>query len=127
MGQLSKVPPSVDNYDCNRSFLPERLIEVGPSSLRLVKRASIRAGSVKQPEYCALSYYWGPGEDLKFQAKTMTTNLRENLKGLIFGHLPQVLQDAVTTTRDLSIPSSRWTPCASFKAMTWTGKDNAVR
>lgn len=90
--------------DQNTGFIPARLMEVGPSSLRLVEQREILAGPMKQPEYCALSYCWGPREDARLQAKTTEETHHEHMKRLVFDKLPQVLQDAVTTTRNLSIP-----------------------
>lgn len=94
----------MDGGDHNAGFLPPRLIEVGPSRLRLVEQSEILAGPVKQPEYCALSYCWGSREDAKLHVKTTEETYHDHTKGLVFDKLPQVLQDAVTTTRNLSIP-----------------------
>lgn len=99
--QLKKVP---EGEHINASFLPERLVDVGVPSLRLVDRNNITAGSAKRPQYCALSYCWGPLEDAETQTKTTTENLDRHLESLDFDALSPVLKDAVTTARTLSIP-----------------------
>ncbi|KAH8768996.1 heterokaryon incompatibility protein-domain-containing protein, partial [Diaporthe sp. PMI_573] len=93
-----------DNDNCDSGFLPKRLIDVGGGRLRLIERNSIRAASLANPQYCALSYCWGPPEHGKFQIKTNKDNIGDHPVGLNFEQLPQVVKDAVTTARSLSIP-----------------------
>lgn len=102
--QLEKIPPFPEGEDVNAVFLPERLVDVEASSLRLVDRNNITAGSARRPQYCALSYCWGPREDAETQTKTTTENLERHLERLDFEALSPVLKDAVTTARSLSIP-----------------------
>ncbi|KAJ0109497.1 HET-domain-containing protein [Diaporthe amygdali] len=63
--ELHKLPD-----DGNGDFLPERLIDVGTSSLRLVEGSNINASSAKQQQYSALSYCWGRREHAELQSKT---------------------------------------------------------
>ena len=101
---MRKIPVHPENDHSNSDFLPERLIDVGASSLRLVERDRIRAGTAKRPQYCALSYCWGPRGDAESQKKCTTANFHHHLGSLDFGELSPVLKDAVKTTRSLSIP-----------------------
>lgn len=100
--RLSEHPASFYNDDCNAVFLPKRLIDVGGSRLRLIEKDSITSKADLQ--YCALSYCWGPPEHGKFQIKTDNDNIGDHYAGLNFDKLPQVVKDAVKTTRRLSIP-----------------------
>lgn len=102
--ELQKFHLNVEDENGNVQFLPERLIDVGVGSLRLVERESIRYKSADRPQYCALSYCWGPPEDAKSQTKVMSHNLQRYTASLDFEALSPVLKDAVKVTRSLSIP-----------------------
>lgn len=102
--ELKKITISHGDDQENADFFPERLIDVGFNSLRLVEWDSISVGSAKRPEYCAFSYCWGPCEDAKSQTKSTSANLQHNLENLVFDDLSPVLKDAVKTTRSLCIP-----------------------
>lgn len=104
--ELRKCPVTVESYHDNTDFLPKRLIDVGVNSLRLVEGDSISssAGSAQRPQYCALSYCWGPREYAESQTKTTRENLERHLERLNFRNLSQVLKDAVETARRLCIP-----------------------
>lgn len=101
--EIQKCPFSFDSHNGNTDFLPERLIDVGTNSLRLVEREAIISDPAERPQYCALSYCWGPGEDARSQTRTTRNNLQSHLEGLDFDALSPVLKDAVKTTRRLSI------------------------
>lgn len=103
---MQRTRDHLNSDDNNACFVPERLIDVGIDSLRLVTRDDIRAVSAQRPQaqYCALSYCWGPHEDAKTQTKTTRRVLRHHLDGLEFDDLSPVIQDAVKTARNLDIP-----------------------
>lgn len=84
--------------------MPERLVDVSGSSLRLVLRNDLISSDYRQPEYAALSYCWGPPEDARSQPKTLSSTLDENLKDIGFDTLSPVLKDAVEVTQALGIP-----------------------
>ncbi|KAK2596481.1 hypothetical protein N8I77_013369 [Diaporthe amygdali] len=90
--------------ESHADFLPERLLEVGASSLRLVERNNIIAGSAKRPQYAALSYCWGRREHAGYQSKITNRNRNYFLERLDSDALSPVLKDAVKITRCLSIP-----------------------
>ncbi|KAL8789154.1 MAG: hypothetical protein Q9213_001261 [Squamulea squamosa] len=52
-----------------------------------------------QPEYTALSHYWGPPE--RHPIKTTTKNLDEMMTRILINKLPNTFRDAVDTTREL--------------------------
>lgn len=97
-------PFSGGNYRSSLIFLPERLIDVEASSLRLVERHGVVASSAKRPQYSALSYCWGPREDAVSQTKSTRDNVQSHYESLDFDTLSPVIKDAVETTRRLSIP-----------------------
>lgn len=103
-GKMKEVHDSVKEYDNNAYYLPDRLIDVGISGLRLVERNNIRANSGERQQYCTLSYCWGPPEDAQTQTKATSTNIQQCLESLDYETLSPVLQDAVKVTRSLSVP-----------------------
>lgn len=102
--KLQEHPANPESGHENRKFVPERLIDVGGGRLRLVDRKDIIADPAIRPQYCALSYCWGPSEDAVYQTKTTRKNIERNLESMDFDDLSPVLKDAVTTARSLSIP-----------------------
>lgn len=102
--ELQEHPASPESGHENEIFVPERLIDVGVGSLRLVDRKDIIPNTGTRPQYCALSYCWGPSEDAVYQTKTTRKTLATNLESLDFDALSPVLKDAVTTARSLSVP-----------------------
>ena len=105
-GPIDYIKNEHENSDDhgNAQFLPERLIDMGVGTLRLVDRESIRLDSAEQPQYCALSYCWGPRKDAKSQTRVVKNNIQQYTESLDFDVLSSVLKDAVKVTRSLSIP-----------------------
>lgn len=101
--ELQKWNTEPENIEGAAAFLPERLLDVGSGSLRLVQRSDIANSMQQRPQYAALSYCWGSPRDAKTQTKTTEENLTRHLKGLDFDALSPVLKDAVEFTRSLSI------------------------
>ncbi|KAJ4395972.1 hypothetical protein N0V93_000188 [Gnomoniopsis smithogilvyi] len=102
--ELQKLPVDAENDDNSSYYLPDRLIDVSTSNLRLVEGNRVKAGSAIRQHYAALSYCWGPPNDADKQSKTTLETLGRHFQSLEFGALSAVLQDVVKTTRNLSIP-----------------------
>lgn len=108
--ELQKCSFDIEDEQGDAQFLPARLIDVGVSSLRLVERGSINPNSAERPQYCALSYCWGPPQDAISQTRLMRNNLQQYTDTLDFCVLSPVLKDAVKVARSLSIPYL-WVDC----------------
>ncbi|OIW32576.1 HET-domain-containing protein [Coniochaeta ligniaria NRRL 30616] len=91
-----------------RGFCPERLIQVGKDTTKLVLRADIlkggKNGMFETPKYMALSYCWGSAEAARQQLKTDKTSITSRLAGICESEMTSVLRDAVAVARALSIP-----------------------
>ncbi|KAI0547694.1 heterokaryon incompatibility protein-domain-containing protein [Xylaria curta] len=88
------------------SYLPTRLIEIGDDTqvLRLVRRSDIQnkfRPNTTFPQYSALSYCWGEMQDASYRLTSQTEATKKSGFGL--RDLPQVLQDAIATTKALSL------------------------
>ncbi|KAI1136820.1 HET-domain-containing protein [Hypoxylon sp. FL0543] len=89
------------------SVYPTRLIEVGDdasNTCRLVETGS-NAAFLQSPHipYAALSYCWGPPEDIVQQFKTEKSSLDSRLKGFKLHEVSPILRDAIIVSRALRI------------------------
>lgn len=100
------------HHECNAkssSFLPKRLIEVGPKGSRTTRLVDSSDLTQEDRRYAALSYVWGPKPH--FCTVSDDTKGRENRRSLTQhglriedSDLPATLYDAVVTTRALGVP-----------------------
>jgi len=89
----------------HEKFCPKRLIDVRSEPIRLALRQDVdQDGLAASPCYAALSYCWGTQAESNCQLKTTNKSLPEMLSAIDFHQLPSAIQDAVLTTRSLSIP-----------------------
>ncbi|KAJ4226226.1 hypothetical protein NW759_004811 [Fusarium solani] len=95
---------SHDHINPQKTFIPDRLIEVGPDQLRLVLTEDMVNPDLEIPHYIALTYCWGPEPHASKQLKTTSLNLSQHLQTIPESLLPQVIQDSVALARALSIP-----------------------
>ncbi|KAI8723027.1 HET domain-containing protein [Fusarium sp. LHS14.1] len=95
---------SHDHINPQKSFIPDRLIEVGPDRLRLVLTKDMAKSDLEIPRYIALTYCWGPEPYASKQLKTTSLDLSEHLETIPESVLPQVIQDSAALARALSIP-----------------------
>jgi hypothetical protein len=105
-GEAAKKQLKVWSEECMRhddckaarhaSFLPTRVIEVSPSGQR---NPRLLESSTLHGSYATLSYCWG---EKPFNTLT-SSNYAKFLKELDPKSLPPTFQDAISTTRDLSI------------------------
>ncbi|KAI0802118.1 heterokaryon incompatibility protein-domain-containing protein [Xylaria sp. FL0064] len=87
-------------------YLPTRLIEIGDDTqfLRLVHSSEIKRKLPPNkpfPRYAALSYCWGEMPDASYHLTSRTEPAK--MAGFRLCDLPQVLQDAIATSRALSL------------------------
>ncbi|KAI1346837.1 heterokaryon incompatibility protein-domain-containing protein [Xylaria sp. FL0043] len=95
-----------DCEDPRDSYLPTRLIEIGDDTqvLRLVHSSEIKKQlplNESLPQYAALSYCWGEMQDASYHLTSRTEAAK--MAGFRLRDLPQVLQDAIATSRALSL------------------------
>ncbi|KAL2691277.1 hypothetical protein Neosp_001658 [[Neocosmospora] mangrovei] len=95
---------SHDHINPQKTFIPDRLIEVGADRLRLVLTEDMVNLNSDIPRYIALTYCWGPEPHASKQLKTTSLNLSQHLQEIPESLLPQVIQDSVALARALSIP-----------------------
>lgn len=105
----SKIDSCVfhDHTNPQKSFIPDRLIEVGAEGLRLVvtkAMVNLESPPLQIPRYIALTYCWGPEPYASKQLKTTSLNLSQHRQSIPESLLPQTIQDSVTLARALSIP-----------------------
>ncbi|KAI2467780.1 hypothetical protein F4781DRAFT_297126 [Annulohypoxylon bovei var. microspora] len=83
-----------DHQVLDKKFTPERLIDVRPTSPRLVLRNKYHTSQTGShiPTYAALSYCWGPPEDAKSQLTTTEETFEERQKGIDCHKMTQVLK-----------------------------------
>ncbi|WAO84837.1 HET domain-containing protein [Fusarium falciforme] len=101
---LALRPPLSHISKETKTFIPDRLIEVGPDQLRLVLTKDMVNPDLEIPHYIALTYCWGPEPHASKQLKTTSLNLSQHLQTIPESLLPQVIQDSVALARALSIP-----------------------
>ncbi|KAG8672689.1 hypothetical protein FPOAC1_005969 [Fusarium poae] len=75
--------------------LPKRVLDVRDEKVKLCYTAD------QSGNYCALSYRWGPPEET---LRTTDSNINAMMSGIELSSLPGLLQDAVSLTRQLSVP-----------------------
>ncbi len=92
--------------------LPARVINVQHWKLPKVHLHGPHANG-KFDLYVTLSYCWGGSQPIV----ALKYNLEDLKSGISVAALPQTLQDAVRTTRDLGFRYLWVTPSASFKMM----------
>ncbi|OAL44755.1 HET-domain-containing protein [Pyrenochaeta sp. DS3sAY3a] len=87
------------------AFLPTRLLDLGAEDkfddIKLIQCSSLVPR--RQIRYATLSYCWGTKEQAAHQAKTTSLNLQQNMIGISFETMTQVIKDAITTTKALSL------------------------
>ncbi|RSL87594.1 hypothetical protein CEP51_002141 [Fusarium floridanum] len=95
---------SHDHINPQKTFIPDRLIQVEADGLRLVLTKDMVNPDLEIPRYIALTYCWGPEPHASKQLKTTSLNLSQHLQTIPESLLPQAIQDSVTLARALSIP-----------------------
>jgi hypothetical protein len=93
------------NVDDANKFLPSRLIHVGDDAQGILPHLVIVDYRLRRraPEYVALSYCWGTPAESATQFKTEQNTLKDRMAGFELDAMTKVMQDAVVTTRKLSI------------------------
>ncbi|KAI0098600.1 HET-domain-containing protein [Hypoxylon sp. NC0597] len=109
---LLMVRDNLENSSHIRPFTegiayPTRLIDVGDNgtgSCRLVE-TSFEAPFTQSSQipYAALSYCWGPPEDIVRQFKTEKCSLDSRLRGFELHHVSPILRDAILASRALRV------------------------
>lgn len=93
------------DHACNPKrvpFLPTRVLDVSGPEVDIVRLFCGTRGQTSPGRYIALSHRWGlPSENWKFCTKK--DNLTSRKEGIRVADLPQTFQDAITTTRALSV------------------------
>ncbi|KAF4441824.1 hypothetical protein F53441_11909 [Fusarium austroafricanum] len=84
-----------------KSFIPDRLIDVTKNRLQLVLTKDSRP---LETRYLALTYCWGPQPHADKQLKTTSSNLSMHLQEIPEVSLPQTIKDAVVVAKKLSVP-----------------------
>ncbi|KAI1452801.1 heterokaryon incompatibility protein-domain-containing protein [Annulohypoxylon moriforme] len=86
-------------------FLPTRLIEIRNQNSKTEFRLVLTDSRMKRkaPRYAALSYCWGSPSESETQFKTEKATLTDRISGFSFNSMTQVMRDAVTVARALSI------------------------
>ncbi|SCV34410.1 uncharacterized protein FFB14_04877 [Fusarium fujikuroi] len=94
-----------DHINPNKRFIPDRLIDVRGGQLSLVLNKDFEPRQdTEAPRYVALTYCWGPEPLASRQLKTTRANIAQHQQQIPQLSLPQVIKDAVTVARELSIP-----------------------
>ncbi|KAG5761439.1 hypothetical protein H9Q72_010438 [Fusarium xylarioides] len=102
----SKLESCVSHNHLNpdKTFIPDRLIDVRGNQLSLVLTKDFQPRDAGSHRYIALTYCWGPEPHASKQLKTTRDNISQYLRQIPESSLPQVIKDAVAVTRALSIP-----------------------
>lgn len=79
------------------SPLPTRVLDVCPDFG--LDKLRLYASKGEEDRYAALSYCWGGPQPIV----TTHATLESHQESLVFGHLPNTIQDAIITTRNLDI------------------------
>ena len=89
----------------NDNFLPSRLIDVGDDDSGISPHLVITDYRLRRrsPRYVALSYCWGSAADSSTQFKTEKVSFPDRMAGFATSSMTKVMQDAVATTKALSI------------------------
>ncbi|KAM0426552.1 hypothetical protein ACHAPT_008244 [Fusarium lateritium] len=98
---------SHDHINPQKTFVPDRLIEVGADRLRLVLTKDIvnsQSPDSEIPRYIALTYCWGPQPHADKQLKTTSVNISQYQQEIPESPLPQAIKDSAAVARALSIP-----------------------
>ncbi|KAF5622109.1 uncharacterized protein FTJAE_11076 [Fusarium tjaetaba] len=95
---------SHNHFNPNKTFIPDRLIDVRGNQLSLVLTKDFQARDAESHRYIALTYCWGPEPHASKQLKTTTFNISQHQQQIPETFLPQVIKDAITITRALSVP-----------------------
>ncbi|KAF5599891.1 hypothetical protein FPANT_2948 [Fusarium pseudoanthophilum] len=95
---------SHNHFNPNKTFIPDRLIDVRGNQLSLVLTKDFEARDAESHRYIALTYCWGPEPHASKQLKTTTFNISQHQQQIPESSLPQVIKDAITITRALSVP-----------------------
>ncbi|EMT73835.1 hypothetical protein FOC4_g10002870 [Fusarium odoratissimum] len=93
-----------DHVNPDKTFIPDRLIDVRENRLSLVLTKNFQPRDAEVQRYIALTYCWGPEPHASKQRKTTTVNISQHRQQIPEFSLPQVIKDAVAATRALSIP-----------------------
>ncbi|SCO53270.1 related to tol protein [Fusarium fujikuroi] len=95
---------SHNHFNSNKTFIPDRLLDVRENRLSLVLTKDWQPRGAEIHRYVALTYCWGPEPHARKQLKTTRDNISQHQRQIPEFSLPQVIKDAVSVTRALSVP-----------------------